>query len=50
MPFFLERISAKKISKKKSANDLLRSGSGTGSGCFQKSDPDPEKNYPDPQH
>jgi hypothetical protein len=34
------------------AENLLGSGSGsrTGSGLFQKSDPDPVKNRPDPQH
>jgi hypothetical protein len=36
------------------AKNLYRSGSGsgsgTGSGRFQKSDPDPVKNRPDPQH
>jgi hypothetical protein len=38
---------------KKLAENLLGSGSGTGFGdCgrFRKSDPDPVKNRPDPQH
>jgi hypothetical protein len=35
-----------KILGKKFANNLFRSGSGR----FQKSDPDPVKNRPDPQH
>jgi hypothetical protein len=42
----------KKKFRKKLAENLLgpRSGSGTGSGRFRKSDPDPIKNRPDPQH
>jgi hypothetical protein len=42
----------KKKSRKKLAVNLFRSGSGsgTGSGRFQKTDPDPVKNRPDPQH
>jgi hypothetical protein len=45
-------IFVNKISRKKFAKNLLRPGSGTGSGRFQKSDPDPDrvKNRPDPQH
>jgi hypothetical protein len=43
----------KKISGKKFAENLFRSGSGsesgTGSGRFQKTDSDPVKNCPDPQ-
>jgi hypothetical protein len=38
----------KKIVRKKFAENLFRSGSG--SGRFLKSDPDPVKNRPDPQH
>jgi hypothetical protein len=38
----------KKNFRKKLAENLL--GSGSGSGCFRKSDPDPVKNRPDPQH
>jgi hypothetical protein len=37
-----------KISRKKLDKNLCRSGSG--SGRFRKSDPDPVKNRPDPQH
>jgi hypothetical protein len=36
--------------RKKLAENLLGSGSGSGSGRFRKSDPDPVKNRPDPQH
>jgi hypothetical protein len=36
----------KKIFRKKSAKNLL----GSGSGRFRKSDPDPVKNRPDMQH
>jgi hypothetical protein len=40
----------KKFPTKKLAEDLFRSGAGTESGRFQKSDPNPVKNRPDPQH
>jgi hypothetical protein len=40
----------KKNFRKKFAENLLGSGSGSGSGRFRKSDPDPVKNRPDPQH
>jgi hypothetical protein len=44
----------KQIFRKKLAENVLGSGSGSGtgsgSGRFQKSDPDPVKNRPDPQH
>jgi hypothetical protein len=46
--YFLEHIFIKKNSQKKLAQNLCRSG--PGSGRFQKSDPDPVKNCPDPQH
>jgi hypothetical protein len=58
--YFLEQIFIKKIFRKNLAENLLGSGSGSGtgtgsgtgsgSGRFQKSDPDPVKNRPDPQH
>jgi hypothetical protein len=48
MRYFLEHIFIKKISRKKLAENLFRSGSG--SGRFKKSDPYPGKNRPDPQH
>jgi hypothetical protein len=54
MKILLEHIFIKKIFRKKLAENLLGSGSGSrsGSGRFQKSDPDtdPVKNRPDPQH
>jgi hypothetical protein len=46
--YFLEHIFIIKISRKKLAENLLRSGSG--SGRFQKKDPYPVKNLPDPQY
>jgi hypothetical protein len=48
--YFLEHIFIKKIFGKKLAKNLCRSGSGSVSGRFRKSDPDPVKNRPDPQH
>jgi hypothetical protein len=39
-----------KIFQKKFAENLLGPGSGSGSGRFLKSDPNPVKNRPDPQH
>jgi hypothetical protein len=48
--YFLEHIFIKKNVRKKLAENLLGSGSGTGSGRFRKSDPDPVKNRPGPQH
>jgi hypothetical protein len=45
---FSEHISAKYISRRNLAYNLFRSGSG--SRRFQKSDPDPVKKRPDPQH
>jgi hypothetical protein len=49
--FFLEHISANKISRRNLAENSLNSfRSGSRSGRFQKSDPDPVKNRPDPQH
>jgi hypothetical protein len=48
MKIFLEHILIKKMCRKKSAENLL--GSGSGSGRFRKSDPDPVKNRADTQH
>jgi hypothetical protein len=48
MKILLENIFIKKISGKKLAENLYRSGSG--SWHFRKSDPDPVKKRPDPQH
>jgi hypothetical protein len=47
---FLEHIFIKKIFRKKLAENLLGSGSGSGTGRFRKSDPNPVKIRPDPQH
>jgi hypothetical protein len=53
---FIACFLKKKIFRKKLAENLLGSGSGSGTGSgsgsrrFQKSDPDPVKNRPDPQH
>jgi hypothetical protein len=44
---FKAYIHTKKF-RKKMAQNLL--GSGSGFGRFRKSDPDPVKNRPDPQH
>jgi hypothetical protein len=43
---FLEHF----LSKTLLLENLLRSGSGSGSGRFQKSDPDPVEKRHDPQH
>jgi hypothetical protein len=40
----------KKISRRNLDEILLRSGSISGSRRFQKLDPNPVKNHPDPQH
>jgi hypothetical protein len=48
MKILLEHIFIKQNFRKKLAENLL--GSGFGSGRFRKSDPDPVKNRPDPQH
>jgi hypothetical protein len=46
--YFLKHISAKKVFGRNLAENLFRSGSG--SGRLRKSDPDPVKNRPDLQH
>jgi hypothetical protein len=45
---FYSIFSSKNFVRKKLAANLL--GSGSGSGRFRTSDPDPVKNRPDPQH
>jgi hypothetical protein len=48
MKILLEHIFFKKKFRKKLAENVL--GAGSGSGRFRKSDLDPVKNRPDPQH
>jgi hypothetical protein len=52
LPVLFRAYFHQKKFQKKLAENLLGSGSGsgTGSGRFQKSDPDPVKNRPNPQH
>jgi hypothetical protein len=47
MNIIFKNITAKKMSRRNLVENLVRSGSG--SKRFQKSDPDPIKNRPDPQ-
>jgi hypothetical protein len=48
--YFFGAYTHGQISRRNFAKNLFRSVSGTGLGRFQKSDPDPVKNYSDPQH